>query len=66
MLAAYIQEAIGRAQLQEVLEDWITLGLRLGHPLPTVDGISKEERRGVQGTSARHKGGGQAARRASQ
>jgi len=28
-----------RGQLQEVLEDWIVLGLRLGHKLPEVDGI---------------------------
>ncbi len=28
-----------RAQLQEVLEGWIILGLRLGHELPTLDGI---------------------------
>ncbi len=28
-----------REQLQEVLEGWIVLGLRLGHSLPIVDGI---------------------------
>ena len=28
-----------REQLQEVLEGWIVLGLRLGHTLPEVDGI---------------------------
>ncbi len=28
-----------REQLQEVLEDWIVLGLRLGHALPEVEGI---------------------------
>lgn len=28
-----------REQLQEVLEGWIILGLRLGHTLPVVDGI---------------------------
>jgi len=28
-----------RAQLQEVLEGWIVLGLRLNHTLPPVDGI---------------------------
>ncbi len=28
-----------RDELQEVLEDWILVGLRLGHPLPVVDGI---------------------------
>ena len=29
-----------REQLQEVLEGWIVLGLRLGHALPIVAGIS--------------------------
>ena len=29
-----------REQLQEVLEGWIVLGLRLGHSLPVVDGIN--------------------------
>ncbi|MDY7077828.1 MAG: type II toxin-antitoxin system HicB family antitoxin [Chloroflexota bacterium] len=29
-----------RQQLQEVLEDWLVLGLRMGHPLPVVDNIS--------------------------
>jgi predicted RNase H-like HicB family nuclease len=28
-----------REELQEVLEGWIMLGLRLGHELPSVDGI---------------------------
>ena len=28
-----------REELQEVLEGWIVLGLRLGHKLPVVDGI---------------------------
>lgn len=28
-----------REQLQEVLEGWIVLGLRLGHALPIVDGL---------------------------
>jgi predicted RNase H-like HicB family nuclease len=28
-----------REQLQEVLEGWILLGLRLGHALPIIDGI---------------------------
>jgi predicted RNase H-like HicB family nuclease len=28
-----------RDQLQEVLEDWIVLGLRLGHKMPVVDSI---------------------------
>jgi len=31
-----------REQLREVLEGWLVLGLRLGHPLPVVDGISLE------------------------
>ena len=29
-----------REQLREVLEGWIVRWLRLGHPLPVVDGIS--------------------------
>ncbi len=28
-----------RDELQEVLEGWIALGLRLGHPLPVIEGI---------------------------
>lgn len=28
-----------REELQEVLEGWIVLGLRLGHPLPEIDGL---------------------------
>jgi predicted RNase H-like HicB family nuclease len=28
-----------RRELQEVLEDWLLVGLRLGHPLPVVGGI---------------------------
>ena len=28
-----------REELQDVLEGWIVLGLRLGHALPVVDGI---------------------------
>lgn len=28
-----------RAELQEVLEGWIVLGLKLGHPLPVVAGL---------------------------
>lgn len=31
-----------RDQLQEVLEGWILLGLRLGHKLPEVDGVKLE------------------------
>jgi len=29
-----------REELQNTLEDWIVLGLRLGHPLPVIDGIA--------------------------
>ena len=29
-----------RQQLQEVLEEWLVLGLRMGHSLPIVDNIS--------------------------
>jgi predicted RNase H-like HicB family nuclease len=29
-----------RDELQEVLEEWIVLGLKMGHPLPSIDGIS--------------------------
>ena len=28
-----------REELQEALEDWIVLGLRLGHPIPEIDGL---------------------------
>jgi predicted RNase H-like HicB family nuclease len=31
-----------REQLQDVLEGWIILGLRLGHSLPTIDGIERK------------------------
>jgi len=29
-----------REELREVLEEWIILGLRMGHALPTIDGIA--------------------------
>ena len=29
-----------RAELREVLEDWLLIGLRLGHDIPPVDGIT--------------------------
>ena len=29
-----------REQLREVLEDWIVLGLRLGHAFPIIKGVS--------------------------
>jgi predicted RNase H-like HicB family nuclease len=28
-----------RAELQSALEDWLILGLRLGHPIPEVAGL---------------------------
>ena len=29
-----------REELREVLEEWVVLGLRMGHPLPPIDGIT--------------------------
>jgi predicted RNase H-like HicB family nuclease len=29
-----------RDELREVLEEWIILGLKMGHPLPAIDGVS--------------------------
>jgi len=29
-----------REELQEVLEEWIVVGLKMGHPLPSIDGIT--------------------------
>ncbi|MFH1113777.1 MAG: type II toxin-antitoxin system HicB family antitoxin [Pseudomonadota bacterium] len=29
-----------REELREVLEEWIVLGLRMGHDIPTVDGVA--------------------------
>ena len=29
-----------REELRQVLEEWILLGLRKGHPIPEIDGIS--------------------------
>jgi len=28
-----------REELREVLEEWIIVGLKMGHPLPVLDGI---------------------------
>ena len=28
-----------REELQSTLEDWLLLGLQLGHPLPVIEGI---------------------------
>jgi predicted RNase H-like HicB family nuclease len=36
--AATLEEC--RDELREVLEEWIVLGLKLGHTIPTIDGIS--------------------------
>jgi predicted RNase H-like HicB family nuclease len=33
-------EEATRTELREVLEDWLLIGLRLGHEIPPVDGIS--------------------------
>jgi predicted RNase H-like HicB family nuclease len=32
------------AELRSVLEDWILVGLKLGHPLPVLGGIDLNER----------------------
>jgi predicted RNase H-like HicB family nuclease len=29
-----------REELREALEEWIVLGLKMGHPLPVIDGIA--------------------------
>ena len=29
-----------REELREVLEEWIVLGLKMGHPFPPIDGIT--------------------------
>jgi predicted RNase H-like HicB family nuclease len=29
-----------REELREALEEWIILGLRMGHPLPEIDGVT--------------------------
>ena len=29
-----------REELREVLEEWIVLGLKMGHPLPPIDGMT--------------------------
>ena len=29
-----------REELQEVLEEWIVVGLTMGHPFPAIDGIT--------------------------
>lgn len=32
-----------REELREVLEEWIILGVKKGHNIPTIDGIDKVE-----------------------
>ena len=29
-----------REELQKVLEEWIILGLKMGHPIPSIDGVA--------------------------
>ena len=29
-----------REELQEVLEAWVILGLKMGHPIPAIDGVA--------------------------
>jgi predicted RNase H-like HicB family nuclease len=29
-----------REELQEVLEEWVILGLKMGHPIPSIDGVA--------------------------
>ena len=36
--AASLEEC--RDELQAVLEEWIILGLRMGHPIPAIEGIA--------------------------
>jgi len=33
-----------RDELQEVLEEWIIVGLKMGHTIPAIDGIGLEAR----------------------
>jgi predicted RNase H-like HicB family nuclease len=41
-----------RLELQSVLEDWILLGLHLGHGLPVIDGINLNHKRRTSPTHA--------------
>ena len=36
-----------RAELREVLEEWVLLGLSLRHPIPTIDGIELRIREAI-------------------
>ncbi len=40
--AASVEEC--REELQSTLEDWLLLGLQMGHPLPVIDGIDLNRR----------------------
>lgn len=40
--AATLEEC--REELQATLEDWLLLGLQLGHPLPVIDGVDLNRR----------------------
>ena len=37
-----------RRELREVLEDWLVLGIQLGHDIPSIHGISLATSRGSQ------------------
>jgi predicted RNase H-like HicB family nuclease len=39
-------------ELRSTLEDWILVGLRMGHPLPKLAGIDLNKRRHVRAASA--------------
>jgi predicted RNase H-like HicB family nuclease len=45
-----------REELQEVLEDWLTLGLRLGHPVPEFGGIRVESGKTYMGRTEGYRG----------
>lgn len=34
-----------REELKEVLEEWLLLGLKMGHPIPVIDGIDLKRSR---------------------
>jgi predicted RNase H-like HicB family nuclease len=44
--AATLEEC--REELQSVLEDWLLLGLQLGHHLPAIDGIGSAKGSAIQ------------------
>ena len=45
-----------RDELQEVLEEWIIVGLKMGHAIPAIDGIGLEAREGAKPVP-RYRGG---------